>query len=418
MYFYNILSGYNAIEVLAKKNLKPQKNFIFKNSSLIIQLIVVFAMLTFSLFYYKQLDFMINAGKGFSTENLFLVNRINWDSAPFEEELANYPIVTGLSKGTLLPLHGTSTQYSIGLNDKPSETFSMELFRVDCDYISLYEINLKEGRDFSKEIIADIKGENILINESAAKLLGGKDLIGKETSQGKIIGIVEDFKFESFYKSLRPLFFRIPRIHPKYGNPMQKHGGLLIKYKEGEKENASRLINSLLARHNVNVLNDRRAYYKHIKKDESYVLFDTNHYDSLINDIYLKDIILQKAILLLTGIAILITMLGLIGMSLFKTQKRTKEIGIRKVNGATINEIMLMLNKDFIKWVVIAFVIACPIAYYAISKWLENFAYKTELSWWVFALAGVFTLVIALLTVSWQTYRAATRNPVESLRDE
>ena len=105
-------------------------------------------------------------------------------------------------------------------------------------------------------------------------------------------------------------------------------------------------------------------------------------------------------------------------MLLFKTQQKTKEIGIRKVNGATISEIMLMLNKDFVKWVVVAFVIACPLAYYALTKWLENFAYKTTLSWWVFALAGLFTLVIALLTVSWQTYRAASRNPVESLRDE
>ena len=105
-------------------------------------------------------------------------------------------------------------------------------------------------------------------------------------------------------------------------------------------------------------------------------------------------------------------------MLLFKTQQKTKEIGIRKVNGATIAEIMFMLNKDFVKWVFVAFVVACPVAYYAMSKWLENFAYKTTLSWWVFALAGFFTLVIALLTVSWQTYRAATKNPVESLRDE
>ena len=119
-----------------------------------------------------------------------------------------------------------------------------------------------------------------------------------------------------------------------------------------------------------------------------------------------------------TIIALLISAIGLFTIALYDTQRRIKEIGIRKVNGATIKEIMLMLNKDFIKWVVIAFIIACPIAYYAMSKWLENFAYKTALSWWVFALAGVFTIVIALLTVSWQTYRAATRNPVESLRDE
>jgi putative ABC transport system permease protein len=97
---------------------------------------------------------------------------------------------------------------------------------------------------------------------------------------------------------------------------------------------------------------------------------------------------------------------------------RTKEIGIRKVNGAKISEVLILLNKDFIKWVAIAFVIACPIAYYAMSKWLESFAYKTELSWWIFALSGILTLVIAIVTVSWQSWRAATRNPVEALRYE
>jgi putative ABC transport system permease protein len=110
--------------------------------------------------------------------------------------------------------------------------------------------------------------------------------------------------------------------------------------------------------------------------------------------------------------------MGILAMSVFATQHRVKEIGIRKVNGAKIYEVLLMLNKDFVKWVAIAFVISCPIAWYAMSKWLNNFAYKTEMSWWIFALSGIIALAIALLTVSWQSWRAATSNPVEALRYE
>jgi putative ABC transport system permease protein len=110
--------------------------------------------------------------------------------------------------------------------------------------------------------------------------------------------------------------------------------------------------------------------------------------------------------------------MGLLGLSLLISQQRTKEIGIRKVNGARVSEILSMLNKDFVKWGVGAFVLATPAAYFAMNKWLENFAYKTSLSWWIFALAGVLALGIALLTVSWQSWKAATRNPVDSLRYE
>jgi putative ABC transport system permease protein len=119
-----------------------------------------------------------------------------------------------------------------------------------------------------------------------------------------------------------------------------------------------------------------------------------------------------------TVIAILIACLGLFGLVSFASIQRRKEIGIRKVNGAKILEVITMLNKDLVKWVIIAFVIATPVAYYAMHKWLESFAYKTELSWWIFALAGLLALGIALLTVSWQSWKVATRNPVEALRYE
>jgi putative ABC transport system permease protein len=137
-----------------------------------------------------------------------------------------------------------------------------------------------------------------------------------------------------------------------------------------------------------------------------------------LNKAYEKEKQTSKMVSWFSLFAILISVMGLFALSAFSINSRIKEIGIRKVNGAKISEIMVMLNKDVVKWVAIAFVIATPIAYYAMHKWLQNFAYKTELSWWIFAFAGLMSLSIALLTVSWQSWRAATRNPVEALRYE
>ena len=140
--------------------------------------------------------------------------------------------------------------------------------------------------------------------------------------------------------------------------------------------------------------------------------------DETINDWYNKEKSTSKIMSYFTLLTIIISIMGILAMSIFYIQQRIKEIGIRKVNGARISEILAMLNRDFIKWVAIAFAVACPIAWYAMDKWLENFAYKTTLSWWIFALAGLLALGIALLTVSWQSWRAATRNPIEALRYE
>ena len=137
-----------------------------------------------------------------------------------------------------------------------------------------------------------------------------------------------------------------------------------------------------------------------------------------IKAMYQKEKQLSKIYILFTIIAYAISAIGLFAISLYDTRRRTKEIGVRKVNGAKIYEVLALLNKEFIIWVLFAYIIAAPVAYFAMNKWLENFAYKTNLSWWIFALAGLLALGIALLTVSWQSWRAATRNPVEALRYE
>ena len=134
--------------------------------------------------------------------------------------------------------------------------------------------------------------------------------------------------------------------------------------------------------------------------------------------LYARETQFQQFLLYTTLVSLVLSCLGLVGLTFFVMEQRTKEIGVRKVNGARVSEILTMLNRNFVKWVAISFVIATPIAWYAMDKWLESFAYKTSLSWWIFALAGLLALGIALLTVSWQSWKAATRNPVEALRYE
>ena len=148
------------------------------------------------------------------------------------------------------------------------------------------------------------------------------------------------------------------------------------------------------------------------------VEFDINFVDESINQWYEKDERTGKVIGYFTLLSFIISAMGILAMSTFYTQQRKKEIGIRKVNGANIAQVLSLLNKDFLKWVLLAFFIAVPISLYTMNRWLENFAYKTKLSWWIFVLAGVATLVIAFVTISWQSFKAAMANPVDALRNE
>ena len=146
--------------------------------------------------------------------------------------------------------------------------------------------------------------------------------------------------------------------------------------------------------------------------------FDYIFIDKIINTWYKKEVRTNKIVGYFTLLTIVIAVMGIFAMSIFYLEQKVKEIGIRKVNGAKVTEVMAMLNIDFLRWVIIAFIVALPIAWYIMNKWLENFAYKTDISWWIFAIAGIVTLSIVVLTVSWQSWRASTRNPVEALRYE
>jgi putative ABC transport system permease protein len=271
-------------------------------------------------------------------------------------------------------------------------------FRTDEGFQDVLDFKMIKGSWFPSDFNSE-KNE-VILNESAVRKLKLKDPIGVElfrtddpSDKYSVIGVVNDFNFRSLHHTMEPL--------------------LLCPLKEGDWWTFIEIKGNNA---------DREALIAVVK--QIWEKFSGNEYMdySFLEDKialqYEKEMKIKQSIGLFCAIAILISCFGLLGTVLNTTTERTKEIGIRKVNGAQVIEIMAMINKDFIKWVIIAFVIACPIAWFAMHKWLQSFAYKTALCWWVFATAGVVTVAVALLTVSWQSWRAATRNPVEALRYE
>jgi len=254
--------------------------------------------------------------------------------------------------------------------------------------IDLLGLELLEGEglgDFHKN------RNEMIFNESAAKEHNLK--VGSIFNGAFLVrGIVKDFNAHSFHDKIRPMV--ILQQDPK------KLFLLAVKTTESS---------------HVEVQKKLGEFFKKIAPDQ---IIKTYSLQDQIKQFYYKEEQQVKIISAFSFLAIALSVMGLLGMVLNAIASKRKEIGIRKVNGAKTIEIIRMINLDFMKWVIIAFVLACPLAWFAMHKWLENFAHKTELSWWIFALAGLIAMGIALFTVSFQSYRAATRNPVESLRYE
>ncbi len=420
---YPIITIYKLSPIASLKNkVSTSKQLIGKKVIAIIQYALTFVLLIVSVIVAKQLDLMLSKDLGIKSSNVINTKLFyspptpqNWKNLSKEQkedkkqaylnshqylknELLSSPTIVSASQGTSLLKPFKQQTYKA---DNGSEDFTSQNFLyVTSEHLKVYDFEILEGDFFNltsndPEVINN--NNTVIINEAAKKFWNISDitttniLSNRGRKPAKIIGVVKDFNYEHLSAKPQPLimFFN-----------SKPNADFHIRFQEDRVQEGLQFVENLFKKTIPN---------------------ETFSYTFLSDDIaalYQKEKRLSTIYILFTVIALLISAIGLFTIALYDTQQRTKEIGVRKVNGATITEIMLMLNKDFVKWVGIAFVIACPISYYAMSKWLENFAYKTNLSWWVFALAGVFTLVISLLTVSWQSYRAATRNPIEALRDE
>ena len=385
------LSRFSITAFLAGSGRKRKGRQVWKQTLLTFQLAVSVALITIVIIIFKQLYFVKHSDPGFNVEQLMRINlpyRFPQTNA-FRQELEKLPFIA-------------STTLSSGcpgmINHRMDGDIDGKLMVVNCiyvgdNYLNTMDMELIAGRDFLE---GDLK-KSCLINEEALKQFGWDSFEGKRYNLGQetgleVIGIIKDFKFTSFHQAVEPLTLIYDGA--SYGNVLS------VRLTAG---NTGQQVDQIM------------KAWKSVSKDEP---FSFTFYDDFFGSFYEKEEKLASSITFFTIIAIALTCMGILGQIFMICLRRIKEIGIRKINGANIGEVLLMLNSDFIRWFALAFLIATPVSWFIAFKWLRNFTYKTGLSWWVFALAGVFALLIIIVTVSWQSLLAATRNPVEALRYE
>jgi putative ABC transport system permease protein len=384
-----IISKFDVQRLFGKKQSATGKQF-GKKTLTMFQLSTAIALLIGLIVIQKQIYFVKSTDLGFDKEHLmridFQKDMKNVDA--LKQRIDQLPFVQNSACSLGAP-GGVYMTMSSDLSDKSN--FDVDCINVDDKFLETFGIHLLQGRKFKTSDL----GYSCYINETAYKQFGWDNLENRTFNNGReggfrVIGVVNDFNVASLHAEMTPVCLMYT----------SNYTSVSIKLMQGNLPEQMKQL---------------KTVWNEFVPDNPMIF---TFYDAFFDAFYKKEEREGKAIATFSIITFIITCLGLMGQIFQTTNARTKEIGIRKVNGAKVSEILTMLNKDFVKWVVIAFVIATPIAYYFMNKWLENFAFKTELSWWIFAVAGVLALGIALLTVSWQSWRAATRNPVEALRYE
>ncbi len=391
------ISSSKAIDNL--KNTLTPANSRFSLSGVLVtmQFTIAIILIAFTVLVQKQVRFG-SSNLGFNQHNIISVKitpQLDPKKEVFKKLLLEKPAISKVSFSQFYP--GKDMQYrtvQMDLNGEKKE-LNFDLFSADAVFFKMMGLKLAKGRFYTDTLSTDklkvVVNETFLHVHNLGNPLGIK--FSMNNREYEIIGVVNDFHFKPVNKSITPLVIR--------NEPYASY--CLVNLQTAGLKSLSSLISDIKASAS--------------ELSPSFPV-EVNFLDQAIENMYQSELEFRHTFSLFAGCAIVICCLGILAMSLFASHRRIKEIGIRKVNGARISEILIMLNRDFIKWVGIAFVIASPIAWYAMHKWLQGFAYKTELSWWIFCFAGFIALGIALLTVSWQSWRASTRNPVEALRYE
>ncbi len=382
------ISRLKPITILMKQKTIQHKSFSLRAVLNIFQNVVSVSLIIALIVLSRQIDYVKTKDYGYDTDQLLRVE-VHWRLADktgiIRDKLLSDPSVKNVCFSHGSP--GSIYSYSSWDVSGKQENTMYEL-TTDTAFFNIFRIPIIRGR----ELLPSDFNKVCYINETAFKTAGWEKFEGEKYHGLEIIGIVKDFHFANMYNQIKPLAIQI-----------SSEMGISHLTLRVTPDNIPRTI-KLLTETWKEICPGHELSYQ--------------FYNEWLDSLYKSEERLAAAIRLFAILAIMISCLGIMGLAEFSIRRRIKEIGIRKVNGARISEVMILLNKDFVRWVAFAFVIAIPVAWYTMNKWLENFAYKTNLSWWIFAAAGLIAVAIALLTVSLQSWRAATRNPVEALRYE
>jgi len=374
------------------------RSSIFRRILVVTQFSLSIIFIVCALVVYSQLSFIKKRDLGFSKEHIVHLRMRGELRQKYEEiknELLKNSNILNVTVTDRTPVMWSNSTDDVSWEGKRAdEKIGIGVRMVDYDYLKTFQMEMAQGRFFSKEFPTDAT-EGYIVNEAAVKAMGMKSPLEKRFSlwdrNGKIIGVIKDFHTESLHNEIGPF---VLLIWPDW------YGWMSVKLKSDNVSSALGFLEN---------------------KIKEFVLGYPLEYQFLdveIDNLYKTEQLTGKIIIYITLLALFISCLGLFGLASFTAEQRTKEIGIRKALGASVSGIVVLLSREFTKWVVIASLIAWPIAYFAMNKWLQNFVYRTSIGWWTFILAGVLALVIALFTVSYQSIKAALANPVDSLRYE
>src|SRR5450432_222407 len=396
------LSSLKPVRILKGVTKFTQGSILFRKGLTVFQFMLSIVLLVATIVITRQTNYVQNTNLGYDRENL-IYTRIEGELSHqnkyflFKNQLSQMPGIEIVDRSSEAP-HAMDFVVTDAVNWEGKDKNAIVGFKpasVGFDFVKLMNLRITEGRDFSKNISTD-SIDAFLVNEEAVKEMGIKNPIGKWVSawqkKGHIIGILKDYHTHSLREPIKPVILDVKEY--------EYFGVIIVRTIPGKTKEA---------------LASLAKVYKDINPNYP---FSYQFVDEEYKNLYSNELIIAKLSILFASLAILISCLGLLGLVMFSAEQRTKEIGIRKVLGASMGSIIGLFSKDFLKLIFIAFLIAAPLAWYIMNHWLLDFAYKIDLSWWIFALAAAISILITLLTVSQQAIKVAIANPVKSLRAE